>query len=62
MEKNKFRKSEVIAYLEDLILMNMATEDESTLYENMHWTGKLEKNNTYKAVVKKMHQEWDRKF
>jgi uncharacterized protein YigA (DUF484 family) len=62
MNKIKFRSSEVVAYLEDKILMNMATEDENTLYENLHWNGKLAKNDTYKALVREMKKLWNEKF
>jgi hypothetical protein len=54
MEKLHFSKSEVIAFLEEMIEIGMATEDEQLLYENYIWNGKLERSNTYKKVLKKM--------
>jgi hypothetical protein len=61
MEKVKFRTSEVIAYLEDKILSNMATEDETVLYEDYQWSKKLDKTNyTYKMIVvemRKLHED-----
>lgn len=55
MGKIYFSKMEVLAYLEDKILMNMATEDELELYEAFVWDGKLKRNNyTYKRLVMEM--------
>jgi hypothetical protein len=59
MEKLRFRKSEVIAYVEDLIHSNMATEDELNWYENFIWNNKFNKNYTYKLVISKMRQEYN---
>jgi hypothetical protein len=58
MEKLHFRKSEVIAYLEEKILSNMATEDELEMYQDYKWNKKLNKNNyTYKKLIREM-REW----
>jgi competence protein ComGF len=58
MEKLHFRKSEVIAYLEEKILSNMATEDELEMYQDYKWDRKLNKNNyTYKKLIAEM-REW----
>jgi hypothetical protein len=54
MEKIRFSKSEVIAYLEEKILMNEATEDESALYEHYIWNRKLTKGYTYKKLIREM--------
>lgn len=55
MNKIYFSKMEVLAYLEDKILMNMATEDELEMYEEYVWNGKLNKNNyTYKCLTMEM--------
>jgi hypothetical protein len=62
MEKVTFRKEEVIAFLEDMIISEMATYDEEVLYQNYKWTGKLEKNYTYKMVLHRMRELWDEKF
>jgi hypothetical protein len=58
MEKLRFRKSEVIAYVEDMILSNMASEDELNWYEEFIWNNKFNKNYTYKLIVKKMSREY----
>lgn len=61
MEKHKFRDEDVIYYLEQLILDNLADENEQTLYEEYIWNGSF--NNlhivnklkyTYMSLVKKM--------
>lgn len=62
MERNIYRKSEVLAYLEEKILMNMATEDEQTLYEGFVWNGKLVKNYTLKKLIAEMRRLYDEKF
>lgn len=54
MERNIFLKSEVIAYLEDKLLMDTATQEESELYADYKWTGKLKKGYTYKKVIAQM--------
>jgi hypothetical protein len=60
MEKVKFRTSEVIAYLEEKLLSNMATEDETILYEEYQWNNKLDKNNyTYKQLLAEMRKEYE---
>mgnify|MGYP005750563679 CR=1 FL=1 len=58
-DKLTWRKSEVLAYLEELVLTGEATDAESVLLENYHWTGKLNKNNTYKMIIRKMRKEWN---
>jgi hypothetical protein len=58
MEKLHFLKSEVIAYLEEKIISNMATEDELEMYQEIKWNKKLNKNNyTYKKLIREM-REW----
>jgi hypothetical protein len=48
----------VIAYLEEKILSNMATEDELEMYQDYKWNNKLNKNNyTYKKLIAEM-REW----
>jgi hypothetical protein len=55
MQKIRFSESEVISYLEDLILSQEANDDEEQLYEEYNWNGKLSKNNyIYKRLVMKM--------
>lgn len=53
MEKH-YKVNEVIAFLEEMIVSEMATENEEILYQDYKWFGKLNKNNTYKRVLKKM--------
>jgi hypothetical protein len=63
MEKLKFRTSEVIAYLEEKLLSNMATEDETVLYEDFQWSNKLDKTNyTYKMLVRELRKLHEVKF
>lgn len=63
MEKLSFSSEEVVAYLEDVISMNMATEDEMKLYEDYLYTGKMKKlNHTYKTVIMKMRDEYENAF
>jgi hypothetical protein len=62
MEKLHFTKSEVIAFLEELHEIGMATEDEQILYENYIWDGELVRNNTYKKVLKKMKKFLNEEF
>lgn len=60
MSKIYFSKMEVLAYLEDKILMNMATEDELELYESFVWDGKLKRNNyTYKRLIAEMKKVYE---
>lgn len=60
MNKVKFKKEEVLSFLEELILDNLATEEELELYQDFKWSGKLNKNNyTYKLVVRKLKKEYE---
>jgi hypothetical protein len=54
LEKVSFREEEVLAYLEELIIDDLATQEEENLYQDYHWFGVLKKNRTYKRVVLKM--------
>lgn len=63
MNQLNFIEEEVIAYLEDKILMNMATEDEEVFYQDYKWDDSLNKNNyTYKKLVKQMRRLYEIKF
>jgi hypothetical protein len=62
MEKLHFSKSEVTSFLEEMIEIGMATEDEQLLYENYIWDGKLERNSTYKKVLRKMKKLTNEEF
>lgn len=61
MEKLHYSKSEVIAFVEELILDQMATEDEQVWYENYVWNGEFKKNYTYKCIIRKMKRVYDGK-
>lgn len=59
----KFRTKEVIAFLEEKILMNMATEDEMEIYETYVWNRKLNKKTyTYKKILKEMNELLNESF
>jgi hypothetical protein len=58
MTKLRFSKSEVQAFVEELILDQIATEEEQNWYEELIWTNKFNKNYTYKLIVKKMSREY----
>lgn len=63
MEKLKFRKSEVIAFVEDLIQSNAATDEQEEFYEEFQWSGKLNKNNyTYKFTIAQMRKLWNEQY
>ncbi|PLR99631.1 hypothetical protein [Bacillus sp. T33-2] len=60
MEKNKFRKSEVIAFLEGQILSGAATDEQEELYIDYKWNGVLKRNNyTYKKLIKEMKRHYE---
>lgn len=58
MSKRRFTKSDLVAFLEDLIEMDTATQEEMEYYEDFHWTGELKVNYTYKKIVRKMKREY----
>lgn len=63
MEKLTFRKDEVIAFVEDLIQSNAATDEQEEMYEEYQWTNKLNKNNyTYKLTISQMRNLWNDKY
>lgn len=62
--KNKkeplFSKYEVIAYIEELMKDQVATQEECVLYEDYLLHGKIKHiNNTYKLVIRKMEREFN---
>jgi hypothetical protein len=61
MGKLRFSKSEVQAFVEELILDQIATEDEQKWYEELIWNNKFIKNYTYKLVLKKMKNAYEGK-
>jgi hypothetical protein len=62
MQKLRFLKSEVIAYLEELLLDQAATDEQEELYVEYKWTGKLKKNYTYKVTLKEMKKIYEGNF
>lgn len=61
LEKETFNKYEVMEYLEEVIQMGLATEEEENIYYDMKYTGKC----TYKDYVqvrKNMHKLYNEKF
>lgn len=61
MTKKKWKQSEVWAYLETLIIDEIATKDEIEMYEDYVWNGKLDKvKYTYviKCLINKMNKEY----
>jgi hypothetical protein len=59
MEKIRFSKSEVLSFVEDLILCQMATQEELEWYEEVKWNKVFKINYTYKLIVKKMVREYN---
>jgi hypothetical protein len=59
MEKVKFSKLEVLAFVEELILDQMANEDELEWYEEVKWNNNFKTNYTYKEIIKKMRNEYE---
>jgi hypothetical protein len=63
MNKNSFRKEEVIAFLECRISENAASDEQEELLQNYMWSGKLNKNTcTYKETVKEMMMLWNERY
>lgn len=62
MNELKFSKSEVVGFLESLIMNEEATQEETDLYSNYKWNGKLTNNSTYKKVLAKMRRNFEYGF
>lgn len=62
MERNKFRKEEVVSYLEEILRDGTATEEQEELYLNFKWNGKLVKNYVCKQTISQMRRLYDEKF
>jgi hypothetical protein len=63
MNRNIFRKSEVIAFVEELIQSNAATYEQEEMYLTFKWDGILNKNNqTYKRTIRQMYRLYSEKF
>jgi hypothetical protein len=63
MDRINWRKSEVIAFLEDLLKENTASDKQEEMYIEYRNTGKIEKTkylSTYKHTVAQMKREFDR--
>ncbi|MFO1442820.1 hypothetical protein KDN24_06280 [Bacillus sp. Bva_UNVM-123] len=58
MKKVEFRVEEVLAYLELLVISDLADEDELELYQDFQWKNKL-KINTYNKLIMKMRNEYN---
>jgi hypothetical protein len=62
MKKNLLPKDEVLAFVEDLISAQMASEEVLTWYEDYQWSGKLSKNDTYRKLIKKYKRLYNETF
>lgn len=58
MERNTFRKEEVISYLEMIIKDGTANEEQEELYLTYIWNGKLKKNYALKLTIRDMRIEY----
>lgn len=58
--EKRFRTSEVIAYLEERIMDDLATLEEEELYQDYQWYGYIDEScDTYRLVVRKMNRLWN---
>lgn len=57
--KLTFRTEEVVAFLEERILDGISKSYEDVLYEDYCVTGKLERGNALKNVLRTMKREWE---
>ncbi|TCI99964.1 hypothetical protein [Cytobacillus praedii] len=60
MKTINFQQCDVIAYLEDKILSNVANENEMSTYLDWIWNGFISKLNfnTYKNLKREMYKVW----
>jgi hypothetical protein len=58
LKKVSFREEDILGYLEELIIDDLATQEEENLYQDYHWGGILKKNRTYNKVVRNMEKEY----
>jgi hypothetical protein len=50
----------VIAYLEDRLKSETATQKETEVYENYVWSGTLDKTNySLKTIIKRMNKQYN---
>lgn len=61
MKEVQFSKDEVLAYLEDMIQMDYATQDETDLFEDIQWNGTYSKT-TYNKVIRNMKKLYNETF
>jgi hypothetical protein len=62
MEKIKFNTSEVYNFLEEKVILNLVTEEELVLYEEYIWSDKINKNYTYKCLVREMRELYNERY
>lgn len=63
MTKLTWRKSEVIAYLEEKIQMGVATEEEEVIYQDYKWDNKIDRNTyAWKCLIREMRELYSEKF
>jgi len=61
--KLTWRKSEVIAYLEEKIQMGVATEEEEVIYQDYKWDNKIDRNTyAWKCLIREMRELYSEKF
>jgi hypothetical protein len=62
MEKIKFNTSEVYNFLEEKVILNLVTEEELVLYEEYIWNSKIDKNYTYKCLIREMRELYNERY
>lgn len=63
VEKFSIRKSEVISYVEELLLSGEYDEHHEEIYTVYKWTGKLNKNTyAFKRIIREMKSLWNEKY
>ena len=59
LERLTWQQEEVLAYLEDAITSNTATQYEVRFYENYKWNNEFNINSrTYKMILRNMKQQY----
>lgn len=61
LKKVTFSNSEVLAYLEEMIISDLATETEEKVYQDIKWLGKC-KRGELKEVRRNMEEWYNEKF
>lgn len=57
----RWKKNDVIAYLEQLVLDELADNEQLEMYEDYMWSGKLDKNK-YTYIIKKLVRDMDKQY